>query len=166
MVILGQDPYPTPGHAHGLAFSVEKDVPIPRSLANIYKELQRDVGLALPPHGNLQAWANQGVLLLNTVLTVRNGAPGSHANRGWEAFTRHLLVHLNLHARNLVFMLWGKNAQQISPLPNRQRHLVLETSHPSPLGAHKGFMGCGHFSAANAYLAKHGKAPIDWSVLP
>ena len=166
VVILGQDPYPTAGHAHGLAFSVQRGIALPKSLQNIYKELQRDLGIEPAQHGNLTNWATQGVLLLNTVLTVREGKPGSHANKGWEALTRQILSYLNRENKNLVFMLWGRNAQQISGLLNRQHHLVLETSHPSPLGAYKGFLGCGHFSAANHYLQAHGKTPIHWELQP
>ena len=165
VVILGQDPYHGPGQAHGLAFSVKPQVDIPPSLRNIYLELANDIaGFAIPRHGYLQKWAEQGVLLLNTVLTVQAGQAHSHANWGWETFTDRVVAQLNTHRRGLVFMLWGSHAQKKGAMIDRQRHLVLQAPHPSPLSAHRGFLGCRHFSQANAYLEGQGVAPIDWQV--
>ncbi len=162
-VILGQDPYHNAGQAHGLAFSVREGIAVPPSLANIYKELADDIpGFTIPPHGCLTAWAEQGVLLLNTVLTVRAHQAHSHANLGWETFTDRVIAGLNQEREHLVFMLWGSHAQKKGAMIDRSRHLVLTAPHPSPLSAYRGFFGCRHFSQANAYLSAHGIAPIDW----
>ncbi|MDH5835192.1 uracil-DNA glycosylase [Luteimonas kalidii] len=166
VVVLGQDPYHGPGQAHGLCFSVRPDVPVPPSLENMYKELQRDLGLARPDHGWLMPWARQGVLLLNAVLTVEEGRAGAHQGRGWEGFTDHVVDVLNREREGLVFLLWGAYAQKKGSIVDPRRHRVLRTTHPSPLSAHRGFLGCGHFSAANDYLMRHGQAPIDWSLPP
>ena len=166
MVILGQDPYHGPGQAHGLCFSVRPGVAIPPSLQNIYKELQRDVGIASPGHGNLTAWADQGVLLLNSVLTVAANRAAAHQGKGWETFTDRVVELVNRERDSVVFMLWGSYAQRKGAVIDSQRHCVLKAPHPSPLSAHRGFIGCGHFSAANAYLAEHGQAPIDWALPP
>jgi uracil-DNA glycosylase len=166
VVILGQDPYHGPGQAHGLSFSVPPGVPTPPSLQNIFRELQRDLGLPIPAHGCLQAWADQGVLLLNAVLSVAAGQPGSHAGRGWEGFTDAVIEHLGREREGLVFLLWGSYAQKKGALIDRQRHCVLRAPHPSPLSAHRGFLGCGHFSAANRWLQGRGLAPIDWRLPP
>ena len=163
VVILGQDPYHGPGQAHGLCFSVPPGVPPPPSLQNIFAELGRDLGLPRPAHGCLEAWAAQGVLLLNAVLTVEEGRPGSHASQGWEEFTDAVIQALNDGREHLVFLLWGAYAQKKGRIVDTRRHRVLRAPHPSPLSAHRGFIGCGHFSAANAYLRRHGQAPIDWS---
>ena len=165
-VILGQDPYHGPGQAHGLSFSVPPGVPVPPSLQNMYKELRRDLGIAPPDHGWLMPWARQGVLLLNAVLTVEEGRAGSHQGRGWEGFTDHVVDVLNREREGLVFLLWGSYAQAKGKVIDAQRHRVLRTTHPSPLSAHRGFLGCGHFSAANQYLARRGVAPIDWALPP
>ncbi|MBA8889518.1 uracil-DNA glycosylase [Dokdonella fugitiva] len=162
VVILGQDPYHGPGQAHGLCFSVPPGVPPPPSLDNIFKEIQRDLGIARPDHGCLVPWAKQGVLLLNAVLTVERGLAGSHQNKGWEGFTDLCIDALNRERDGLVFLLWGSYAQKKGGLIDRQRHLVLKAPHPSPLSAHRGFIGCGHFSRANVYLRQRGHAPIDW----
>lgn len=165
VVILGQDPYHGAGQAHGLAFSVQPDIPVPPSLVNIYKELANDIpGFQIPTHGYLQHWAEQGVLLLNTVLTVRAGLAHSHAPLGWEQFTDRVIAQLNHHRDHLVFMLWGSHAQKKGMFIDRQRHLVLTAPHPSPLSAYRGFFGCHHFSQANAYLKEHGLTEIDWQV--
>ena len=164
VVILGQDPYHGPGQAHGLCFSVRPGIAVPPSLANIYKELQRDLGLTPPQHGCLQSWADQGVLLLNAVLTVEQGRAGAHQNQGWERFTDAVIAHLNRERENLVFLLWGSYAQKKGRIIDRQRHLVLTAPHPSPLSAHRGFLGCGHFAQANAYLQATGRSAIDWSL--
>lgn len=165
VVILGQDPYHGAGQAHGLAFSVRPDIPVPPSLVNIYKELANDIpGFQIPTHGYLQHWAEQGVLLLNTVLTVRAGLAHSHAPLGWEQFTDRVIAQLNHHRDHLVFMLWGSHAQKKGMFIDRQRHLVLTAPHPSPLSAYRGFFGCHHFSQANAYLKEHGLTEIDWQV--
>ena len=166
VVILGQDPYHGPGQAHGLSFSVPPGVPVPPSLQNMYKELRRDLGIAPPDHGWLMPWARQGVLLLNAVLTVEEGRAGSHQGRGWEGFTDHVVDVLNRDREGLVFMLWGSYAQAKGKVIDAKRHRVLRTTHPSPLSAHRGFLGCGHFSAANQYLARRGVAPIDWALPP
>lgn len=164
-VILGQDPYHGAGQAHGLAFSVRPDVQIPPSLANIYKELAADIaGFRIPQHGCLQHWAEQGVLLLNTVLTVRAGQAHSHADLGWERFTDRVIEQLNRHREHIVFMLWGSHAQKKGAFIDRSRHLVLSAPHPSPLSAYRGFFGCRHFSQANTYLQAHGLEAIDWQV--
>ena len=163
VVILGQDPYHGAGQAHGLAFSVQPGVAIPPSLLNIYKELETDIaGFVRPQHGCLQSWAEQGVLLLNTVLSVQAGQAHSHAAWGWETFTDAVIAQLAAERSGLVFMLWGAHAQKKGALIDRQRHLVLQAPHPSPLSAHRGFFGCHHFSLANAYLQQQGLSPIDW----
>ena len=165
VVILGQDPYHGPGQAHGLCFSVQPGVATPPSLVNIYKELADDIpGFRIPRHGCLQHWAEQGVLLLNTVLTVRAGQAHSHAALGWEQFTDRVIAQLNEYREHIVFMLWGSHAQKKGAFIDRRRHLVLSSPHPSPLSAYRGFFGCKHFSQANAYLAAHGTAVIDWQV--
>jgi uracil-DNA glycosylase len=166
VVILGQDPYHGPGQAHGLSFSVLPGVPAPPSLQNILAELSRDLGTRRPDHGCLLPWARQGVLLLNAVLTVEQGAAGSHQGKGWEGFTDACVAALDREREGLVFLLWGSHAQARGRQLDRRRHLVLEAPHPSPLSAHRGFIGCGHFSRANAYLAEHGKTPIDWQLPP
>lgn len=166
VVILGQDPYHGAGQAHGLCFSVAPGVAPPPSLENIFRELERDLGLPRPDHGCLLPWARQGVLLLNAVLTVEEGRPGSHQGRGWEGFTDRIVQLLNQQREGLVFMLWGSYAQAKGRVIDPRRHLVLKAPHPSPLSAHRGFIGCGHFSAANGYLARHGQAPIDWRLPP
>lgn len=164
VVILGQDPYHGPGQAHGLCFSVRRGVRIPPSLDNIFREIQRDLGVARATHGCLTAWADRGVLLLNSVLTVEEGRAGAHANRGWEGFTDAAIDALNREREGLVFLLWGSYAQRKGALIDTERHGVLQSVHPSPLSAHRGFIGCGHFSAANRYLQMHGQAPVDWSL--
>ena len=165
VVILGQDPYHGAGQAHGLAFSVQQGVRIPPSLQNIYKELSTDIaGFQIPKHGNLQHWAEQGVLLLNTVLTVREGQAHSHASLGWETFTDKVIRQLADHREHLVFILWGSHAQKKGAFIDRSRHLVLSAPHPSPLSAHRGFFGSRPFSQANAYLKAQGKSEIDWQV--
>lgn len=166
VVVLGQDPYHGPGQAHGLCFSVRPGVPVPPSLDNMFKEIQRDLGIARPDHGYLMPWARQGVLLLNAVLTVEEGRAGAHQGKGWEGFTDHVVDVLNREREGLVFLLWGSYAQKKGAIVDPRRHRVLRTTHPSPLSAHRGFLGCGHFSAANEYLARHGQAPIDWSLPP
>jgi uracil-DNA glycosylase len=164
VVILGQDPYHGPGQAHGLCFSVQPGVPVPPSLRNMYAELQRDLGFVPPRHGCLTRWAEQGVLLLNAVLTVEQGLAGSHQGKGWEGFTDSIIEALSREREHLVFLLWGSYAQAKGRLIDRRRHLVLTAPHPSPLSAHRGYIGCGHFSAANAYLVEHGMAPVDWTL--
>jgi uracil-DNA glycosylase len=168
VVILGQDPYHGPGQAHGLSFSVPPGVPPPPSLQNIFAELERDpeVPFQRPGHGCLEAWAERGVLLLNAVLSVRAGQAGSHAGKGWEGFTDAIIELLNREREGLVFMLWGSYAQKKGALLDRQRHCILRAPHPSPLSAYRGFLGCGHFSAANRYLRGAGSKPIDWSLPP
>ena len=166
VVILGQDPYHGPGQAHGLCFSVLPGVPVPPSLANIYKELQSDVGFARPDHGWLMPWAMRGVLLLNSVLTVEEGRAGSHQGRGWEGFTDHVIETLNREREGLVFLLWGSYAQAKGKVIDGRRHRVLKAPHPSPLSAHRGFLGCRHFSQANDYLARRGTTTVDWSLPP
>jgi uracil-DNA glycosylase len=164
VVILGQDPYHGPGQAHGLCFSVQPGVKIPPSLVNIYREIEADLGISPPNHGYLQSWADQGVLLLNAVLTVERGQAGSHQGKGWEIFTDAVVHLLNEERKHLVFMLWGNYARNKGAVINRHRHLVLYAPHPSPLSAHSGFFGCRHFSQANEYLKQNGLEPIDWSV--
>ena len=166
VVILGQDPYHGPGQAHGLCFSVRPGVPPPPSLQNIFKEIRRDLGIAPPDHGCLTPWADRGVLLLNAVLTVERGLAASHQGKGWEGFTDAAIDALNREREGLVFLLWGSYAQRKGQLIDARRHCVLRSVHPSPLSAHRGFLGCGHFSAANRYLEEHGQAPIDWSLPP
>ena len=164
VVILGQDPYHSPGQAHGLAFSVQKGVAVPPSLQNIYKELLSDLGCTLPSHGCLIEWAQRGVLLLNTVLSVREGQPNSHKNQGWEQLTDSIIRHLSAREKPMVFLLWGANARQKLPLIQSMNHLVLTAPHPSPLSAYQGFFGCRHFSKANQFLQQAGEAPIDWQI--
>ena len=166
VVILGQDPYHGPGQAHGLCFSVLPGVEVPPSLQNIYKELARDTGFVPPAHGYLMPWAQRGVLLLNSVLTVEEGRAGSHQGKGWEGFTDHVVDVLNREREGLVFLLWGSYAQAKGRVIDPRRHRVLKAPHPSPLSAHRGFIGCGHFSAANEYLTRRGVDPIDWSLPP
>lgn len=162
VVIIGQDPYHDFNQAHGLCFSVQEGVPVPPSLVNIYKEIQRDLGKPIPTSGNLTHWAEQGVLLLNATLTVEAHRAGSHQGKGWEELTDAAIQALNSKRSNIVFMLWGSYAQRKGQFIDRRRHLVLTTVHPSPLSAYRGFIGCGHFSQANAYLQQHGQAPINW----
>lgn len=162
VVILGQDPYHTPGAAEGLAFSVPPSQPIPPSLMNIYKEIDDDIGHHKNPSGSLRNWQKQGVLLLNTVLTVEAHKPKSHSGKGWEVFTTAVISYLNLERENLVFMLWGRDARNKKHLIDANRHLILEAVHPSPLSAHSGFFGCKHFSKCNEYLIEHGEKPIEW----
>lgn len=163
VVILGQDPYPTPGHAHGLAFSVQPQLtPLPRSLLNINRELQADLGLDNSHTGCLQAWAEQGVLLLNTVLTVEAGKAGSHQKRGWELFTDQVIRAVSAQTQPVVFMLWGKPAQTKAALIDPSRHCIISNAHPSPLSAHRGFFGSRPFSRANTFLQAQGRAPVDW----
>ncbi|MBC53645.1 MAG: uracil-DNA glycosylase [Gammaproteobacteria bacterium] len=164
VVILGQDPYHGPGQAHGLCFSVRPGVALPPSLQNIYKEIHADLGLPLSRSGCLDAWAEQGVLLLNSVLTVSAGQAASHQGKGWEIFTDRVISLLNERGNNLVFLLWGSYAQRKGAMIDRNRHLVLQSPHPSPLSAHRGFFGNQHFSRANAWLQQHNKTPIDWRV--
>jgi len=166
VVILGQDPYHGPGQAHGLCFSVLPGVPVPPSLVNIYKEINVDLGIPPPDHGCLLPWARQGVLLLNAVLTVEEGRAGAHQGKGWEGFTDHAIETLAREREGLVFLLWGSYAQAKGKVIDTRRHRVLRAPHPSPLSAHRGFLGCGHFSAANQYLAQRGHAPIDWRLPP
>jgi len=164
VIILGQDPYHGDGQAHGLSFSVNRGQPIPPSLRNIYQELHSDLGVTAPGHGDLSAWARQGVLLLNSTLTVSANTPASHQKQGWEIFTGAALQALNDHGDHLVFMLWGKAAAAKAPLLDDARHLVLTAPHPSPLSAYRGFFGCRHFSLANQWLQQHGKTPINWQL--
>ena len=163
-VILGQDPYHGPGQAHGLCFSVQKGIVPPPSLQNIFKELQSDLGLPIPSHGELTSWTKQGVLLLNTVLTVRQGLPNSHRNKGWEQFTDRVIELLNARETPMVFLLWGANAGAKAALITNPAHRILKTVHPSPLSAHRGWFGCKHFSKANAFLQSVGQSPIDWRI--
>ncbi|MCP5161601.1 MAG: uracil-DNA glycosylase [Hahellaceae bacterium] len=162
VVILGQDPYHGPGQAHGLCFSVQPGVPVPPSLVNIFKEIRNDLGIEPPGHGCLTSWADQGVLLLNAVLTVEQGMANAHQGKGWEHFTDRAIALLNEQCEGIVFMLWGSYAQKKGQLINRQRHRVLTAPHPSPLSAHRGFLGCKHFSLANEYLLSRGQTPINW----
>lgn len=162
VVILGQDPYHTPGAAEGLAFSVPSSQPIPPSLINIYKEINADIGHHANSSGSLRGWQKQGVLLLNTVLTVEAHRPKSHSGKGWEIFTTEVIKYLNSNRDNLVFLLWGRDARNKKLLIDASRHLVLEAAHPSPLSAYNGFFGCKHFSKCNKYLEEHGKEPILW----
>lgn len=164
VVIIGQDPYHGPNQAHGMCFSVRKGVAPPPSLQNIFKEIHADLGLPIPNHGYLQHWANQDVLLLNTVLTVEAGKAHSHANIGWEIFTDKIIQTLNNEREGLVFLLWGSHAQKKAQMINPTKHFILKAAHPSPLSAHKGFLGCKHFSRTNQLLQKQGKEPIDWSL--
>ncbi len=164
VVLLGQDPYHGEGQAHGLSFSVKSNVKTPPSLQNIFKELQRDLGCVPPNHGNLQKWANQGVLLLNTVLSVNANEPASHQGKGWEIFTDTVIRKLQEKKENVVFLLWGKFAQSKIPLIQHSKHLILQAPHPSPFSAHTGFFGCKHFSKCNAYLKENNLQEIDWQL--
>ena len=164
MVILGQDPYHGPGQAHGLCFSVLPGVKVPPSLVNIYKEIKADLGIETAQHGYLQSWAEQGVLLLNAVLTVEKAMAASHQGKGWEHFTDRIVSELNEKREHLVFLLWGSYAQKKGQFIDRDRHLVLQSTHPSPLSAHRGFLGCRHFSQTNAYLQKTGQQAINWAL--
>ena len=164
VVILGQDPYHGPGQAHGLCFSVQPGVPAPPSLQNIYKELQRDLNIPEPNHGYLQHWAEQGVLLLNTSLTVEQARAGSHAQAGWQQFTDRVIEVVNERCDGVVFLLWGSHAQSKQKLIDPRKHLILKSAHPSPLSAYRGFLGNGHFSRTNKFLEQNGKTPIDWAL--
>jgi len=164
VVILGQDPYHGTGQAHGLCFSVNKGIEIPPSLVNIYQELHDDLGCYIPNNGYLEKWAKQGVLLLNTVLTVRAHAANSHRGIGWEQFTDAVIDIVSKQDRPVVYLLWGKPAQSKKRMLHNPRHLVLEAPHPSPLSAYRGFFGCKHFSQTNAFLEEHGETPIDWQI--
>ncbi|HSC69397.1 MAG TPA: uracil-DNA glycosylase [Cellvibrio sp.] len=164
VVILGQDPYHGTHQAHGLCFSVQPGVSAPPSLQNIFKELRRDMGFEIPSHGCLQAWAIQGVLLLNATLTVAQGRAGSHQGKGWEEFTDKAIQLVNSECQGVVFLLWGSYAQKKAAFIDRRKHLVLTAPHPSPLSAHRGFIGCGHFSKANQYLEANNKVPIHWGL--
>jgi uracil-DNA glycosylase len=165
VVILGQDPYHGEGQAHGLSFSVQNDVKIPPSLRNIYKELSADIqNFTIPQHGNLSKWAEQGVLLINAVMTVDEANANSHKGKGWEQFTDTVFKHISEHLHGVVFILWGKPAQQKAQLIDTSKHYVLTSVHPSPLSAYRGFLGCKHFSQTNDLLVKLGKPPIDWQV--
>lgn len=164
VVILGQDPYHGKGQAHGLCFSVPQGIPKPPSLVNIFKELHSDLGVPLPDHGNLEKWAEQGVLLINATLTVRDSQAGSHQNRGWETFTNRVIELVSQEKNAVVFLLWGRFAQAKESLIDGNRHLILKAAHPSPLSAHNGFFGCRHFSRTNEYLQQQGKGLIDWSL--
>ena len=164
VVILGQDPYHRPGQAHGLCFSVPAGVQPPPSLVNIYKELESDLGIRPARHGFLEHWARQGVLLLNSVLTVEIGRAASHRDRGWERFTDAIIAEVNARTEPVVFMLWGSYAQKKAAFVDASRHLLLKAPHPSPLSAHSGFFGCRHFSKANAFLERRGLSPIDWAL--
>ena len=166
VVILGQDPYHGPGEAHGLSFSVKKGVRIPPSLRNIYKELYSDLGIEPPLHGHLIDWANQGVLLLNTVLTVRHKTPNSHQKKGWENFTDQAIQELSARRDNLVFILWGSKAKAKLPLINQEKHHIILSGHPSPLAVRYGFFGSKPFSKTNTFLQSLGQTPIDWSIQP
>lgn len=166
VVILGQDPYHGPGQAHGLCFSVPDGVPPPPSLVNIFQEIHSDLGLPIPSHGNLTHWAEQGVLLLNAVLSVRARQANSHAGRGWEAFTDRVIEAINEGREGVVFVLWGKYAREKAGRVDRKKHLVLTAAHPSPLSASNGFFGCHHFSKINQYFTERGESPIDWSLPP
>lgn len=165
VVIIGQDPYHGPDQAHGLSFSVPEGVRTPPSLINIFKELNSDIDFTIPPHGCLQSWAEQGVLLLNAVLTVEHKTAGAHTGKGWETFTDKIIALLNEQQEKIVFMLWGAYAQKKGQLIDSSKHLVLKAVHPSPLSAHRGFLGCRHFSQANDYLLIEGIEPIDWSLI-
>lgn len=166
VVILGQDPYHGPGQAHGLCFSVQSGVPPPPSLLNIFKELQEDLGVPVPGHGNLTHWAEQGVFLLNASLTVRAGEPMSHSKIGWAQFTDEVIKKISALKEHVVFILWGKFAQEKKALIDETKHCILRSVHPSPLSAHAGFFGCKHFSKANAYLMSKGIDPVDWKLPP
>ena len=163
-VILGQDPYHEPGQAHGLCFSVKPGVPLPPSLQNIFKEIQTDLNIKEPKCGDLTKWANDGVLLLNTTLTVRAHQANSHANCGWSWFTDSVIKLISDHTQHTVFLLWGSNARSKAPLIDTKKHLILQCAHPSPLSAYRGFFGCRHFSQTNQYLSTHGQTPINWDL--
>jgi uracil-DNA glycosylase len=163
-VILGQDPYHEPHQAHGLCFSVKEGVKLPPSLVNIYKEIKSDLGISEPNCGNLTKWAREGVLLLNTTLTVRAHMANSHSKCGWAWFTDSVIELISKNTQNTVFILWGGNARSKTPLIDKDRHLILQCAHPSPLSAYNGFFGCKHFSLTNDYLVAHGKTPIDWDL--
>ena len=169
-MIVGQDPYHGPGQAHGLSFSVNKGVPPPPSLLNIYKELRDDLGIPEPTHGCLVSWARQGVLLLNATLTVRGGQAKSHYGRGWEALTDAIVARVGMKTEPVVYLLWGKSAKEkvarVHEVTSNKKHLVLTSVHPSPLSAYQGFLGCKHFSTANNFLRQAGATPIDWSLQP
>jgi len=162
VVILGQDPYHGPQQAHGLCFSVQPGIPTPPSLQNIYKEIYRDLQFPIPKHGFLQSWANHGVFLLNATLTVEQARAGSHQGQGWEQFTDRAIQVINQECNQVVFLLWGSYAQKKGQFIDGRKHLILRAPHPSPLSAHRGFIGCGHFSKANEYLEQQGQSPIDW----
>lgn len=163
-VVLGQDPYHGSGQAHGLCFSVPPGILKPPSLVNIFKELHADLGIPVPEHGNLEKWADQGVLLLNATLSVRAGQAGSHQNRGWETFTNRVIEQISTHKSGVVFLLWGRYAQAKESLIDGQKHLILKAAHPSPFSAYNGFFGCQHFSKTNEYLEQHGINGIDWTL--
>lgn len=163
-VILGQDPYHEPGQAHGMAFSVKPGVPTPPSLQNMYKELADSLGCYIPNNGYLVKWAEQGVLLLNTTLTVRSGQANSHSNAGWQTFTDNVIRKLNERKEPIVFLLWGSNARRKTEFIDKNRHYILEAPHPSPLSAYRGFFGCNHFAKTNEILSQLGKTPIDWQI--
>lgn len=164
VVLLGQDPYHNQGQAMGLSFSVPKGKEVPPSLVNMYKEINAELGIPISKSGDLTSWAKQGVLLLNTVLTVREHQPNSHKGKGWEAFTDSIIKKISDKREGVVFLLWGANARSKKSLIDKSKHLILESVHPSPLSAYAGFFGCGHFKKANEYLIKMGKTPIDWSI--
>lgn len=164
VVIIGQDPYHGPGQAEGLCFSVPSGIKPPPSLLNIFKELERDFGYAMPSHGHLGSWTEQGVFLLNATLTVRANMAGSHQNQGWERFTDMVIKQLSTHRSGLIFLLWGAYAQKKAALIDTGKHHILTSVHPSPLSAHRGFIGCGHFSKANEILLKQGDSPINWEI--
>jgi len=166
VVLLGQDPYHGRGQAHGLCFSVRRGVPVPPSLRNMYIELRDSLGIEPPHHGELTRWAEQGVLMLNTTLSVREGKPKSHAGKGWERFTDRIIAVLSEQREGLVFLLWGRHAGAKRALIDSDRHLILEAPHPSPFSANSGFFGCGHFAAVNAHLEARGQKPIDWKLPP
>lgn len=164
VVILGQDPYHGRGQAHGLCFSVPQGIRQPPSLVNIFKELQSDLGIPVPAHGNLEKWADQGVLLINATLTVRDSQAGSHQKKGWETFTNRVIENVSTHKSGIVFLLWGRYAQAKENLIDGTKHLILKSAHPSPLSAYNGFLGCKHFSRTNEYLEQQGLTGIDWSL--
>ena len=163
-VIIGQDPYHGEGQAHGLCFSVQKDVKVPPSLKNIYKELKEDIGMEIPSSGNLEKWAKQGVLLLNATLTVRANQAGSHQGKGWESFTDEVIRKISKEQDNVSFLLWGKYAQAKEALIDNRKHLILKAAHPSPFSAYNGFFGCKHFTKTNQFLRNFGIVPIDWDL--
>lgn len=165
VVIIGQDPYHGEGQAHGLCFSVPKGIRKPPSLQNIFKELNEDIGMKIPSHGSLESWAKQGVLLINACLSVREKSPTSHQNNGWEIFTDALIRKISSEKKNVVFLLWGKFAQQKASLINEDNHLILTAVHPSPMSVYRGFFGCKHFSKTNSYLRAHSINPIDWNTV-